>query len=48
HMFGLGLPQYFSLAVACGCDLMDSRLYILNRLNLLSFLFSEDINLDLK
>ena len=29
HMFGLGLPQYFSLAVACGCDLMDSAAYIL-------------------
>ncbi|MCK4237820.1 MAG: tRNA-guanine transglycosylase, partial [Candidatus Lokiarchaeota archaeon] len=20
HMFGLGLPQFFSLAIACGCD----------------------------
>ncbi|MHA1283484.1 MAG: tRNA guanosine(15) transglycosylase TgtA [Promethearchaeota archaeon] len=29
HMFGLGLPQYFSLAVASGCDLMDSAAYIL-------------------
>ena len=29
HMFGLGLPQFFSLAVACGCDLMDSAAYIL-------------------
>ena len=29
HMFGLGLPQYFSLAIACGCDLMDSAAYIL-------------------
>jgi len=29
HMFGLGLPQYFSLAVACGCDLLDSAAYIL-------------------
>lgn len=29
HMFGLGLPQYFSLAVACGCDLMDSAAYAL-------------------
>ncbi len=29
HMFGLGLPQYFSLAVACGCDLMDSAAYVL-------------------
>jgi len=28
-MFGLGLPQFFSLAVACGCDLMDSAAYIL-------------------
>ncbi len=29
HMFGLGLPQFFSLAIACGCDLMDSAAYIL-------------------
>lgn len=29
HMFGLGLPQFFSLAVACGCDLMDSAAYFL-------------------
>ncbi|MFX1258756.1 MAG: tRNA guanosine(15) transglycosylase TgtA [Promethearchaeota archaeon] len=29
HMFGLGLPQFFSLAVLCGCDLMDSAAYIL-------------------
>ncbi|MFW9874295.1 MAG: tRNA guanosine(15) transglycosylase TgtA [Candidatus Thorarchaeota archaeon] len=29
HMFGLGLPQFFSLAVACGCDLMDSAAFIL-------------------
>ncbi|MFW9937860.1 MAG: tRNA guanosine(15) transglycosylase TgtA [Candidatus Thorarchaeota archaeon] len=29
HMFGLGLPQFFSLAVGCGCDLMDSAAYIL-------------------
>lgn len=29
HMFGLGLPQFFSLAVACGCDIMDSAAYIL-------------------
>ncbi|MFX1418471.1 MAG: tRNA guanosine(15) transglycosylase TgtA [Promethearchaeota archaeon] len=29
HMFGLGLPQFFSLAVACGCDLMDSAAYVL-------------------
>ncbi len=29
HMFGLGLPQFFSLVVACGCDLMDSAAYIL-------------------
>lgn len=29
HMFGLGLPQFFSIAVACGCDLMDSAAYIL-------------------
>jgi len=29
HIFGLGLPQFFSLAVACGCDLMDSAAYIL-------------------
>jgi 7-cyano-7-deazaguanine tRNA-ribosyltransferase len=29
HMFGLGLPQYFSLAVVCGCDLMDSAAYAL-------------------
>jgi 7-cyano-7-deazaguanine tRNA-ribosyltransferase len=29
HMFGLGLPQFFSLAVACGCDLMDSAAYYL-------------------
>lgn len=29
HMFGLGLPQYFSLAIAFGCDLMDSAAYIL-------------------
>ncbi len=29
HMFGLGLPQFFSLAILCGCDLMDSASYIL-------------------
>lgn len=29
HMFGLGLPQFFSLAIACGCDLMDSAAYML-------------------
>jgi len=29
HMFGLGLPPFFSLAVASGCDLMDSAAYIL-------------------
>jgi len=29
HMFGLGLPQFFALAVAFGCDLMDSAAYIL-------------------
>jgi 7-cyano-7-deazaguanine tRNA-ribosyltransferase len=29
HLFGLGLPQFFSLAVACGCDLMDSAAYVL-------------------
>ncbi len=29
HLFGLGLPQFFSLAVVCGCDLMDSAAYIL-------------------
>ncbi|MHA2394586.1 MAG: tRNA guanosine(15) transglycosylase TgtA [Promethearchaeota archaeon] len=29
HMFGVGLPQFFSLAVACGCDLMDSAAYVL-------------------
>ncbi|MHA1734443.1 MAG: tRNA guanosine(15) transglycosylase TgtA [Promethearchaeota archaeon] len=29
HMFGLGLPQFFALAVACGCDTMDSAAYAL-------------------
>ncbi|MHA2474220.1 MAG: tRNA guanosine(15) transglycosylase TgtA [Promethearchaeota archaeon] len=29
HLFGLGLPQFFSLAVASGCDLMDSAAYVL-------------------
>lgn len=29
HMFGLGLPQFFSLAIGFGCDLMDSAAYIL-------------------
>ncbi|MFX1554055.1 MAG: tRNA guanosine(15) transglycosylase TgtA [Promethearchaeota archaeon] len=29
HIFGLGLPQFFSLAVACGCDMMDSAAYVL-------------------
>jgi len=29
HMFGLGLPQFFSLAVACGCDFMDSAAFML-------------------
>ncbi len=29
HMFGLGLPQFFSLAVAFGSDIMDSAAYIL-------------------
>jgi 7-cyano-7-deazaguanine tRNA-ribosyltransferase len=29
HMFGVGLPQFFSLAVASGCDLMDSAAYAL-------------------
>ncbi|MFX0032710.1 MAG: tRNA guanosine(15) transglycosylase TgtA [Candidatus Hodarchaeota archaeon] len=29
HMFGLGLPQFFALAVAFGCDLMDSAAYML-------------------
>lgn len=29
HMFGLGLPAFFSLAVACGADLFDSAAYIL-------------------
>jgi len=29
HMFGLGLPQFFSLAVAAGADLMDSAAYVL-------------------
>jgi 7-cyano-7-deazaguanine tRNA-ribosyltransferase len=29
HVFGLGLPQFFSLAVACGADTMDSAAYIL-------------------
>jgi len=29
HMFGLGLPQFFSLAILCGCDLMDSAAYLL-------------------
>ncbi|GAB4325795.1 MAG: hypothetical protein Kow0069_31950 [Promethearchaeota archaeon] len=29
HMFGLGLPQFFALAVACGCDTFDSAAYVL-------------------
>ncbi len=29
HLFGLGLPQFFSLAILCGCDLMDSAAYVL-------------------
>ncbi len=29
HMFGLGLPNFFSLAVACGADSFDSAAYIL-------------------
>lgn len=29
HIFGLGLPQFFSLAVACGCDTFDSAAYAL-------------------
>ena len=29
HLFGLGLPQFFSLAIAFGCDLMDSAAYML-------------------
>jgi 7-cyano-7-deazaguanine tRNA-ribosyltransferase len=29
HMFGLGLPNFFSLAVACGADTFDSAAYIL-------------------
>jgi 7-cyano-7-deazaguanine tRNA-ribosyltransferase len=29
HMFGLGLPTFFSLAVACGADTFDSAAYIL-------------------
>jgi len=29
HLFGLGLPQFFSLAIAFGCDLMDSAAYAL-------------------
>ena len=29
HMFGLGLPAFFSLAVACGADTFDSAAYIL-------------------
>lgn len=29
HMFGLGLPQFFSLAIACGCDFMDSAAFML-------------------
>ncbi|MBD3193797.1 MAG: tRNA guanosine(15) transglycosylase TgtA [Candidatus Lokiarchaeota archaeon] len=29
HLFGMGLPQFFSLAIAFGCDLMDSAAYIL-------------------
>ncbi len=29
HMFGLGLPSFFSLAVACGADTFDSAAYIL-------------------
>ncbi len=29
HMFGLGLPAFFPLAVACGADTFDSAAYIL-------------------
>ncbi|MBD3351496.1 MAG: tRNA guanosine(15) transglycosylase TgtA, partial [Candidatus Lokiarchaeota archaeon] len=29
HLFGAGLPQFMSLSVACGADLMDSAAYIL-------------------
>ena len=29
HMFGLGLPNFFALAVACGADTFDSAAYIL-------------------
>jgi 7-cyano-7-deazaguanine tRNA-ribosyltransferase len=29
HMFGLGLPNFFSLAVACGADTFDSAAYFL-------------------
>ncbi len=29
HLFGLGLPSFFSLAVACGADTFDSAAYIL-------------------
>ncbi|MHA1584562.1 MAG: tRNA guanosine(15) transglycosylase TgtA [Promethearchaeota archaeon] len=29
HMFGLGLPSFFALAVACGADTFDSAAYIL-------------------
>ncbi|MHA1727398.1 MAG: tRNA guanosine(15) transglycosylase TgtA [Promethearchaeota archaeon] len=29
HLFGAGLPQFFSLSIACGVDLMDSAAYIL-------------------
>lgn len=29
HLFGAGLPQFFSLSVACGVDTMDSAAYIL-------------------
>ena len=29
HMFGLGLPSFFALAVACGADTFDSATYYL-------------------
>jgi tRNA-guanine(15) transglycosylase len=29
HVFGLGLPQFFALAVACGADTFDSAAYAL-------------------
>jgi 7-cyano-7-deazaguanine tRNA-ribosyltransferase len=29
HLFGLGLPSFFAMAVACGADFFDSAAYIL-------------------